>query len=52
MLNQIVHQSDTPPQSSHFLVKQTEIVGKIVNGVKTIENSLQIIPKLEIDSAL
>jgi hypothetical protein len=25
------------------------IVGKIVNGIKTIENSSQITPKLEVD---
>ena len=30
--------------------KNGEIVGKIVNGVQTIENSLQIIPKLEVDA--
>ena len=31
--------------------KNGEIIGKVVNGVQTIENSLQIIPKLEVDSA-
>ena len=30
--------------------KNGVIVGKIVNGVKTIENSHQITPKLEVDA--
>ena len=31
--------------------KNGEIVGKIVDGVQTIENSLQITPKLEVDAS-
>ena len=31
--------------------KNGVIVGKIVNGVKTIENSRQVTPKLEVDAA-
>ena len=29
--------------------KNGEIIGKVVNGVQTIDNSSQITPKLEID---
>ena len=29
--------------------KDGVIVGKIINGVKTIENSIQVTPKLEVD---
>ena len=31
--------------------KNGVVVGKVENGVQTIENSLQIIPKLEVDAA-
>ena len=31
--------------------KNGVIVGKIVNGVKTIENSRQVTPELEVDAA-
>ena len=33
-------------------MKKSGILGKIVNGVITIENSLQIIPKLEADAPI
>ena len=32
--------------------KNGVIVGKIVNGVKTIENSRQVTPELEVDAAV